>query len=95
MWCLDQVTCGCTLYSGSVVAREGDSYSLLESFVVHLLFIGLAGFSYYRKHTLPTFPLVISSELNNGRHSLPTLELEDLCDLLYTPVILSLVAILG
>ena len=78
-----------------MVAREGDSYSLVESFVVHLPFVGLAGFSYYRKHTLPVFFLVISSELNNRRHSLLKLELEDLSDLLYTPVILSLVATPG
>ena len=39
-WCLDSVTHGCTLYSRSVVAHEGDSYSLVESFVVHLLFVG-------------------------------------------------------
>ena len=92
MWCLDRVTCGCTIYSGSVVAREGGSYSLVESFVVHLLFVGQAGPSYDRKHTLHVFPLVTSLELNNRRHSLSTLELEDLCDLLYTPIILSLVA---
>jgi hypothetical protein len=94
VWCLDQVTCGCTLHSGLVVAHEGDSYSLVESFVVHLLFVGLAGFSYYRKHTLLVFPLVISL-VNNRKHSLPKLELEDLCDLLYTPIILSRVATLG
>ena len=78
-----------------MVAHEGDFYSLVESSVVHLLFIGQAGFSYYRKHTLPMFPLVISPELNNRRHILPKLELEDLSDLLYTSVILSLVATLG
>ena len=50
----------CTLHSGSVVAHEGDSYSLIESSVVHLPFVGLAGFSYYRKHTLLVLPLVIS-----------------------------------
>jgi len=49
-----------------VVAHEGDSYSLIESSVVHLPFIGLAGFSYYRKHTLSVFPLVISHVLNGG-----------------------------
>jgi hypothetical protein len=70
-----------------MVAREGDSYSLVESFVVHLLFVGLAGPCYYRKHTLPMFSLVISLELNNRRQSLLKLELEDLCDLLYTPII--------
>ena len=74
-----------------MVAHEGDSYSLVESFIVHLLFVGLAGPCYYRKRTMPVFSLVISSELNNRRHSLPKLELEDLSDLLYTPVILSLV----
>ena len=78
-----------------MVAHEGDSYSLVESFVVHLPFVGRVGPSYYRKHTLPVFPLVTCLELNNRRHSLPTLELEDLCDLLYTPVILSLVATPG
>ena len=59
MWCLDRVTCEYTLYSGSVVAREGDSYSLVESSIVHLPFVGLAGFNYYRKHTLFVLPLVI------------------------------------
>ena len=78
-----------------MVAHKGDSYSLVESSIVHLPFVGLVGFSYYRKHTLPVFPLVISPELNNRRYSLPKLELEDLSDLLYTPVILSLVATLG
>ena len=72
-------------FFGSVVAREGDSYSLIESFVVHLPFIGLAGPYYYRKHTMPVFSLVISLELSNRRQSLPKLELEDLCDVLYTP----------
>ena len=75
-----------------MVAHEGDSYSLIESSVVHLPFVGLVGFSYYRKHTLPVFPLVISLELINKRHSLLKLELEDLSDLLYTPMILSFVA---
>ena len=74
-----------------MVAREGDSYSVVESFVVHLPFVGRAGPSYYRKRTLPVFPLVTSPKFNNRRHNLPTLELEDLCDL-YTHVILSLVA---
>jgi hypothetical protein len=80
---------------GSVVARKVDSYSLIESSVVYLPFVRLVGFSYYRKHTLPVFPLVISPEWNNRRHSLPKLELEDLSDLLYTPIILSLFATLG
>ena len=31
---------GCTLHLGSVVAHEGDSYSLVESSVVHLSFVG-------------------------------------------------------
>ena len=83
------------IFFGSVVAREGDFYSLVESFVVHLPSVDLARPCCYRKHTLPVFSLVISPELNNRRHSLPKLELEDLSDLLYTPVILSLVAILG
>ena len=76
-----------------MVAREGDSYSLVESSIVHLPFVGLAGFSYYRKHTLLVIPLVISL-VEHIRHSLLKLELEDLCDLLYIPTILSLVATL-
>jgi hypothetical protein len=91
VWCLDSITSGCTLHSGLVVARESDSYSLVESFVVHLPFVGRAGPCYYRKHTLSVFSLVISLELNNIRHSLPKLELEDLSDLLYAHVILSFV----
>ena len=47
-------------FFGSVVAREGDSYSLVESFVVHLPFVDLAEFSYYTKHTMPVLLLVIS-----------------------------------
>ena len=44
------------------------------------------------KHMQSMFSLVISQKLNNRKHSLPKLELEDLSDLLYTPIILSLVA---
>jgi hypothetical protein len=74
-------------FSRSVVAREGDSYSLVESSIVHLPLVGLAETCYYRKHTLPVFSLVIFPELNNRRQSLPKLELEDLSSLLYTPVL--------
>ena len=74
-------------FSGSVVAREGDSYNLVESFIVHLPLVGLAGHYYYRKHTLLVFSLVISLELNNRRQSLLKLELEDLSSLLYAPII--------
>jgi hypothetical protein len=74
-------------FFGSVVAREGDSYSFIESFVVHLPLVGLAGPCCYRKHTLHVFSLVISPELNNRRQSLPKLELEDLCKLFYVPII--------
>ena len=77
-----------------MVACEGDSYSLVESSIVHLPLVGLAGLCYYRKHSLPMFFLVISPELNNKRHSLPKLKLEDLSDLPYAPIILSLVATL-
>ena len=70
-----------------MVAHEGDSYSLVESSVVHLQLVGLAGPCYYRKHTLLVFSIVISLELNNRRQSLPKLELEDLSSLLYAPVI--------
>ena len=41
-----------TLHSRSVVAREGDSYSLVESCVIHLLFVGQVGPSYEGKHPL-------------------------------------------
>jgi L-cystine uptake protein TcyP (sodium:dicarboxylate symporter family) len=68
-----------------MVAREGDYYSLVESFVVHLLLVGLARPCYYRKHNLPVFSLVIT--LENRRQSLPKLELEDLSSLLHTPII--------
>ena len=68
-----------------MVAHEGASYRLFESFVVHLMFVGQAGPSYYRKHTLPMFSLVISPEFYNRRQSLPKLELEDLSSLLYAP----------
>ena len=77
-----------------MVTHEGDSYSLIESFVVHLPLVGLAGHRYYRKHTLPMFSLVISAELNNRRQSLPKLELEYL-NLLYGPIILALIVKLG
>ena len=70
-----------------MVAHDGDSYRLIESSIVHLPLVGLAGPCYYRKHTLPMFCLVISPELNNRRQSLPKLELEDLSNLLYAPII--------
>ena len=70
-----------------MVAHEGDFYSLIESSVVHLLLVGLAGLCCYWKHTLHVFSLVISLELNNRRQSLPKLELEDLSNLLYAPII--------
>ena len=70
-----------------MVAHEGDSYSLVESSVVHLLLVGQAGLCYCREHTLVVFSLVISLELNNTRQSLPKLELEDLSSFLYAPII--------
>ena len=70
-----------------MVAHTGDSYSLVESFVIHLPLVGLAGPCYNREHTLSVFSLVISLELNNRKQSLPKLELEDPCDLLYAPII--------
>ena len=42
-----------------VVAHEGYSYSLFESFVVHLLFVGQVGPSYKGKH-----PLLVSFPSN-------------------------------
>ena len=70
-----------------MVAHEGDSYSLVKYFVVHLPLVGIAGHSYYRKHTLLVFSLVISLELNNRRQSLLKLELDDLSCLLYASII--------
>ena len=69
---------------------KGDSYSLIESFVDHLSFVGRAGPSYYAYVFLSNIP-----RLNSRRHSLPKLELEDLSGLLYAPIILSLVATPG
>ena len=69
-------------------AHEGDFYSLIESSVVHLLLIGLAGQYCYRKHTLSMFSIVLSIELNNRRQSLLKLELEDLNSLLYAQPLL-------
>ena len=79
--------CGCTLFFILVVAREGDSYSLVESFVVHPPLVSLVELCYYRKNTLPVFSLVIFLELNNRRQNFSKLELDDLYDLLYTHVI--------
>ena len=42
-----------------MVAREGDSYSLIESFVVYLPFVGRVGPSYEGKH-----PLLVSFPSN-------------------------------
>ena len=50
---------GCILHSRSVVAHEGDSYSLVESFVVHLPSVGQVGPSYKGKH-----PLLVSFPSN-------------------------------
>jgi hypothetical protein len=74
-------------FFGSVVARKGDSYSLVKLSVVHLPLVGLARPCYYRKHTLPVFSLVISLELNNRRQNLLKLGLEVLSSLLYTPIL--------
>jgi hypothetical protein len=40
------------MHFGSVVAREGDSYSLVESSVIHLLFVGQVGSGYEGKYSL-------------------------------------------
>jgi hypothetical protein len=43
-------------FFGLVVAHEGDFYSFIESFVVHLSLIGLAGLLVaYREETLHLF----------------------------------------
>ena len=71
-----------------MIAHEGDSCSLVESSIVHLVLVGLVGLCYYKKYTLLVFSLVISPELNNRRQSLLKLELEDLSSLLYPLIIL-------
>ena len=44
------------------VAHEGDSYSLIESFVVHLPSVGKVGSSYEGKHPLlVSFPSKVPS----------------------------------
>ena len=79
-----------------MVAREGDFYSFVESSVVHLPLIGLAGLLVAcREETLHLFLIRHLPRLNNRRYSLPRLELEDLSDLLYSPIILSLIATPG
>jgi hypothetical protein len=43
-------------FSGSVVAHEGDFYSFIESSIIHLPLIGLAGLLVaYREETLHLF----------------------------------------
>ena len=45
-----------------MVANEGDSYSLVESFVVHLSFVGQVGPDYEGKHPLLVpFPSNVTS----------------------------------
>jgi hypothetical protein len=39
-----------------VVAHEGDSYNLIESFVIHLPSVGQVGPGYEGKHPLLVFP---------------------------------------
>ena len=75
------------IFFGSVVAHNGESYSLIESYVVHLPLVVLAGLCYYRKHTLLVFSLVIFLDLNNRIQTIPKLEVEDLSSLLYARII--------
>ena len=77
------------------VALDHKCDTLVESSIVHLLFVGRVGPSYYRKHTMPVFSILISPEFNNRRHSLPKSELESLSSHLSLLLILSLVATPG
>ena len=68
-----------------MVAREGDSYSLVDYSIVHLPFVDQVGPRYEGKH-----PLLVSFPSNvpcwSKRHSLPMLELENLSYRLYVPI---------
>ena len=75
-----------------MVAHEGDSYSLVESSIVHLPFVGQVGHSYYGKH-----PLLVSFPSNVSRWivediTLPKSELENFSYPLYAPIYPNLIA---
>ena len=71
-----------------MVAREGDSYSLVESFVFHLPFVGPG---YEGKHPLlVSFPSNVPSLIVED--SLPKSEQENLSYPLYAPIYPNLVA---
>ena len=75
-----------------MVAHEGDSYGLVESFVVHLPFIGQVGPGYYRKHPLLVyFPNNMLSWIVEDI-ILPKSELENLSYPLYAPIYPNFVA---
>ena len=76
-----------------MVAREGDSYSLVEFSVVHLPSIGQVGLGYEEKHPLlVSFPSNVPSWIVEDI-SLPKSELENLSYPLYAPIYPNLVAI--
>ena len=50
-----------------MIAREGDSYSLIESYVVHIPFVGQVGPSYEGKYPLlVSFPSNVPSLMVEG-----------------------------
>ena len=68
------------------VALDRKCDTLVESFVVHLPFVGQVGPGYEGKHPLlVSFPSNVK-KLNSRRHSLPKSELENLSYPLYAPI---------
>ena len=77
-----------------MVAREGDSYSLIESSVVHLPFVGQVGPGYEGKHPLlVSFPSNVPSLIVED--SLPKSEQENLSYPLYAPIYPNMLLPLG
>jgi hypothetical protein len=78
-----------------MVACEGDSYSLVESSIVHFPFVGQVGSGCEGKH-----PMLVSFLSNVSNWTVEyivyaRLELENLSYALYAPVYLNLVATLS
>jgi hypothetical protein len=83
------------MHSGLVVAREGDSYSLVEFSVVHLPFVGQVGPGCEGKH-----PLLVSLLSNIPSWTVKDiayrrLELDNLSYHLYAPIYPNFIASLS
>jgi hypothetical protein len=71
------VTCECPLFSRSLVDREGDFYSFVESYVVHLPLIGLGRPNgACKEETLILFFMRHHPRWNDRRQRLLRLELD-------------------